>query len=510
MPFAPLKQLANLGLRVGVTSRIGASDPVESQRQTLHQLLAQAQPTRIGKDYKFNRIHDYASYSTQVPLCNYETHWENYWQPEFPHISGSTWHQPISYFALSSGTSSGNTKYLPLAPAMLAANRQTALEVLAWHQQQHPGFNPFGGKILYLGGATKLTQLDKGIYCGDLSAIASRLRPRWISGWFAPPFHISDISNWQERYAQLLSYLSRPRNIQIISGVPMWIAKLLADVRARDLPGLDGLRLVIHGGTSIDPYLQQLAALLPHGCTRREVYPASEGFIAMDDGATQDWYRQRDLRLNTGKGIFFEFIPATQLSTKQPQRYWLGNADVGASYALVLTTNSGLFSYPLGDLVQLTSIQPARIRFMGRTAWHISQFGEHLEYREIATAIEQVAQKNHMKIAEWCCGVKLHQDNGHGYGRHHLIIESPHPLVEDLAQVLDAALCATNADYAHLRTTPFLPYPIQVTLVQPGAFDRLLTSMGKGGGQSKVPRIVGQPERFAQICKQLLTTKPHN
>jgi len=515
MPQPPLKRLVNAACNHAfariVTPRLDREvDPLTSQQRTLKWLLARAKDTRLGKAHHFAQIRSHADFIRQLPILSYEHLWERYWAPDFPRIANATWPGPIRYFAQSSGTSSGNTKRLPLSPDMLRANRRTALEVMARHQRNRRDFAPFDGRILYLGGATRLSPLGHGAQAGDLSAIASRLRPRWVNGWFAPPYAISNLENWRERYEKLLDYLAQPRDIQAISGVPMWIHKLLLDVHQRGLPGLDGMKLIIHGGASIAPYLTKLEELAPPGCVRREVYPASEGFVALDDGEASDWRQPRDLRLNLGKGLFFEFIPAEQLNSEQPERHWLGNAETGRDYALILNTNAGLFGYPLGDLVRLVSLNPPRLRFVGRTAWYVSQFGEHLSYADLEAAIAgSLAPSLSGEITEWCFGVILCGNGDQPYGHHKLILETtaPRPGDEDVtrekAALFDAALQRANADYAQLRTTPFLPHPPQIKLAPPGSFDHLLTRLGMGGGQSKVPRMIGHPDRFARLLELL-------
>ena len=436
----------------------------------------------------------------KVPVCSYDDLWHQYWQKQFPHTANATFPGKVTYFALSSGTTSGRTKYLPLTRSMINANRATALEVMAWHQHHNPSFGPFSGPLLYLGGSTTLQPLHTNIYAGDLSAIALKLRPLWAASWLAPPMAISGISSWEKRLEALLDYLAQPRAIQVISGVPMWIHKLMSEVRQRGLPGLDKLRLIIHGGAPIDPYLQQLKSLLPPGCARREVYPASEGFIAFDATDAADWNAPRSLRLNTNnRGLFFEFIDPDEADKPHPRRYWIGNAEIGKAYVVVVTTNAGLWSYRLGDVVRLVRRDPPEIVFVGRTAWYISHFGEHLAYSDIDQAVREAACGTNQPITEWCFGMKEQFIHGQRCGQHILIIETTRSLVPTFAKMFDSHLLYTNSDYAEARTTPFIPRPPQVMALTSGAFDRLLVAMGKGGGQSKVPRVIHDLERFAQM-----------
>jgi hypothetical protein len=348
-----------------------------------------------------------------------------------------------------------------------------------------------------LGGSTALEAVAPGVRQGDLSGIAAHEVPLLARGWTWPPERLALMADWEAK----LDALARETplgDVRVLSGTPSWLLVLLERLAARGgTPPMPMLELVIHGGVAWAPYRDRIAPFLPEGCSTREVYAASEGFIAIADRGDGE-----GMRLNLDRGCFFEFVPVAELESARPTRHWVGTIETGIDYAVVVSSCAGLFGYVLGDTVRFVDCRPPRLLVTGRTGWTLSAFGEHLAGEEIEAALMQAAAAVGVVVAEYTVGPEF---VGHA-GRHRWCVEgvaAPAPgCAARLAEALDAALRAENDDYAAHRDGAQLAPP-EVVLLPPGAFAAWMRAEGKMGGQHKVPRVVAEPERFAAMAKAL-------
>jgi hypothetical protein len=479
---------------------LGRQEAGSIQRRVLTALVRRAAPTAFGRAHDFASIRTVEDYQRRVALRDYEAFWSQWWRPAFPHVGGVTWPGPIRYFANSSGTTQASTKRIPLSEPMVRDNRLAALDVLAWHLQMRPNDRPLSGYGVFLGGSTKLEALAPGIQAGDLSAIATVERPVWARGRVLPGADLARLTDWRMKMERLASVaLKRP--IRTISGTTSWMLlffEIAAAVgrtpqRLRDL--FPALELLVHGGVGFAPYRDRFANWL-EGSTAvtREVYAASEGFIAIADRAEGD-----GLRLLLDRGLFYEFVDPAQVGSASCDRRWIGNADLGKPYALVLTTNSGLWSYVLGDTVCLVSRAPPRILITGRLVWTLSVAGEHLSGAELDTAISEAARALGCRVVEFSAA-PVHPDSNDARAGHLFAVELDRP-TDPLAfgRALDAALQRVNDDYAAHRAGDFGLRPPEVRLLPAGSFERWMELRGKLGSQNKVPRVVPTVEALAQL-----------
>jgi hypothetical protein len=469
-------------------ARIARLDPAAAQSGLLRAWLRHAAGTAFGQAHGFAAIRDVAGYQARVPLRRYEEFWDGWWKPAWPHLGGATWPGRVPYVALSSGTTSGNTKRIPVTPAAMRANRGAALDVLAHHLGAHPGSRVFGGLSFMLGGSTALDPVAPGVREGDLSGIAAAEVPRWIGGWGFPPPALALIPDWDSKLDALVEQVPAEA-VRMLSGTPSWLLMLLHRLQARrgGAPPLPALELLVHGGVAWSPYRDRFAPLLPKGCTTREVYPASEGFIAIADRGDGE-----GMALVLDRGVFLEFVPVAELGAAAPTRHWAATIETGIDYAVAVTSNAGLWSCLLGDVVRFVDRAPPRLLVTGRTAYDLSVFGEHLSGAEIAAALGGLG----LGFGEYCVGARFEGDAG----RHHWFVEledGPDPAL--LAAALDAALSRANADYAAHRDGGQLLPPL-LTPLPPGSFAAWMRSQGKLGGQHKVPRVLADPERFAALA----------
>jgi hypothetical protein len=479
-------------------ARMRRLDPAATQERLLLRLLRAAQHTRFGRAHDFGSIRSVAAFQYRVPLRRYEDFWRDWWQPDFPTLRDITWPGLIPYFALSSGTTSGTTKYIPVTAAQMAANRGAALDTLAWHLEAHPHSRPFAGLSFMLGGSTALQDLAAGVRGGDLSGIAAHEVPRLLRGRAWPPEELALIPDWDAKLAALTDRTPRDA-VRVLTGTPSWLLVLLHRMAEDGTLPFPNLELLIHGGVAWAPYRDRIAPFLPAGCATREVYPASEGFVAIQDRSEGE-----GMRLVLDRGCFLEFVPLAELNGPNPTRHWAATIETGMDYVVVLTTNAGLWSYVIGDVVRFVGRAPPRLLVTGRTAWMLSAFGEHVTGEEIALALESAAAAQGITVAEWCCGPEF----AGALGRHRFILEaaSDPARAAPLAAAFDAALQAANEDYAAHRHGGQMLQPA-VVIVPPGAFEAWMRAQGKLGGQHKVPRVIADPARFAAAAAAL--TAPH-
>lgn len=503
------RTIAGLGLQTWAARRVAQLDrldPAEAQQQLLRRLLRQARDTKFGREHGFAQIRSVRDYQTRVPLRDYEAFWTQYFAPAFPHFDHVTWPGPIPYLALSSGTTSGATKYIPVSREMLASNRQAALTSLAWFVNAHPQARPFAGRMLFLGGSTDLRPVANGstIRAGDLSGIAAVEIPQALRAYTYPPLEVALLDDWDAKLERLAQG-SLHEAITMVSGVPSWLLVLFE--RLRQLSGRETLaeiwptlQCVIHGGTKMDPYRTLFRqALGREQIQLLETYPASEGFIASQDhrhsGPTHL------LRLIPDHGVFFEFVPVEELSQPLPRRHTLAEIETGVQYAVVLTTCAGLWSYVIGDTVCFESRDPPLLRFTGRTRYFLSAFGEHLISEELERAVATAAESHGVAVTDFHVGPQF-PESAAEVGRHVYFVEfsgdAPRA-VEQFARSLDATLSDLNADYRAHRQGDLTLRPPLVRVAPRGSFVEWMRARGKVGGQHKTPRV----DNSGQLTQQL-------
>ena len=473
--------------------RLWRGDAVAAQRRILQRLIRRARDTRFGRAHDFAAIDDVADFQRAVPLRAYEDFWQNWWQPAFPVLEDVTWPGRIPFFAVTSGTTSGRTKYIPLTHATIKQNERAALDMLAAHLEAHPKSRLFGGRSFVLGGSTDLVEEAPGVWSGDLSGIVNTTAPRWMRPFTFPPEHLALISDWDEKLEAFVRAIG-DRTITALSGVPSWVLLYFERLeQTYDAWPLAELELYIHGGVSFEPYGKRFAPYLERsGAVTREVYPASEGFVAFADRGPGE-----GLLVSFDTGLFFEFVPVADLASEAPRTHWLGDVEPEVEYAVALTGPSGLWRYLVGDTVRFVETCPPRLLITGRTAYMLSAFGEHLIQSELDEAIIGAVEDAGATVQEYVVGPVLPED---GLGHHVVLIEPGEAAALDadaLAADIDARLCRLNDDYAvHRKDDVAMARPV-VRLLPPGACAEWMRRQGKIGGQHKVPRVIADAARFA-------------
>ena len=417
------------------------------------------------------------------------------------------WPGRCAHFAVSSGTTAGRTKYLPITSAMLAHFRQAGLDSLLYYAARTGNPSVFRGRHLFLGGSSALSPLPEmaphKAYAGDLSGITALNLPAWVEKHlYEPGAQIAQMTDWPAKLAAIVRRTSTV-NITMLAGIPSWVLILAAALRhhaaAHDRSALHlqeiwpNLECFVHGGVPIDPFLGELRPALGPTVNFHEVYPASEGFIA-----AQADEPGLGLRLMANAGIFYEFIPLadyddTRLEHLGRKAVPLAGVQVGVDYALVMTTPAGLARYVIGDIVRFTSTEPPRLLYVGRTKLQLSAFGEHVIEKEVTDALLAVTQRHACTIANFhVAPIFVNAATGQHRGQHEWWIElrsgtTPAPMPARLATDLDTELQRLNDDYEAKRLGGGLAPP-SVRLVAPGTFELWQRRQGKWGGQHKMPR----------------------
>ncbi len=499
-------------LRAYATQRLAAlsrQDVATTQAVTLAMLLRRAARTRFGRDHDFARIDSVAAFQRAVPLRAYEAMWDGYWRAPFPMLRDVSWPGLMPAFALSSGTSAGRTKYIPVSRAMMRANRRAALDVLVHHVAAHPDGRVLAGRTFLLGGSTSLRRLAPGVVAGDLSGIAAARVPPWARSRTFPPPSIALLDDWETKLERLAdAALREGETFTALTGTPSWLLLFLdrlaarAPSRPRSLAAFfPSLELLIHGGVGFASYRDRFATWLAG--TRvalREVYPASEGFFASADRGPDE-----GLRAMVDNGLFYEFIPIAEIESAEPRRLWAASVEPGEDYALAVSSNAGLFAFLVGDVVRVLSRHPLRLMVVGRTGHYLSAFGEHLTGAEIEQAVLGAAAEQGVWIGEYTTAARV---TG-AHGQHVFVVEKLGiaPLDPDrLAASIDRALTDANEDYeAHRLGKQLLPP--RVVAVPLGTFDLWMAARGKLGGQNKVPRVLTDPALLATLLS--VAGQPH-
>jgi hypothetical protein len=503
---AAVRHLADLGFDRFARRRtrwLEYADPVAMQQRTLLNLVRRGTATRFGIDHQFDRIRSIPDYQARVPLRDYDTFWRDYWQPAFPRLTDVTWPGLIPYFGLSSGTTSGTTKYIPISWEMIRSNRRAALTTLAWFLRAHPKTPLFRGRMFFLGGSTDLTKLADDVLGGDLSGIATREVSSVLRPYTFPPLELALIRDWEQKM-QALAEQSVSLPITLVSGVPSWMLVLFERIRkitarATLAEVWPTLGLVIHGGTKFDPYRALFREIVGGDVKFQEVYPASEGYIAGEDS------RHGLLRLLPDCDIFYEFVPVEDLGKDRPVRHTLGEIVPGLQYAVVMTTCAGLWSYVLGDTICFERRNPPLLRFTGRTNYFLSAFGEHLISEEVERAVTLAADATKTTVTDFHVG-PMFPEHPNTPGRHLYLIEFVNPPsdLDCFTRELDAALCRINEDYAAHRSGDLTMLPPEVCIVPRGGFAEWMRSKGKLGGQHKVPRMDNSGQITGEMSRRFV------
>ncbi|MDG2052364.1 MAG: GH3 auxin-responsive promoter family protein [Flavobacteriaceae bacterium] len=474
--------------------------PIDVQEELLKGLINKAKHTEIGNQYDFNSIKTYTDFAERIPVTTYEENESNYERARKGE-SNIFWPTPIKWFAKSSGTTNAKSKFLPVSNESLEECHYAASkDLLCLYLNNNTDSKLFLGKSLRLGGSKELYK-ENGTVFGDLSAILIDNLPFWAEFSSTPSNEVSLMPDWETKMQAIVDETIN-ENVTSLLGVPSWVLVLLNQVA--ESTGKNNLfeiwpnlEVYFHGGVSFDPYLEQYKKLLPkNNFLYYETYNASEGFFAI-----QDRNNSKELLLMLDYGIFYEFIPMDTYNSTKEIIIPLSEVQLDKNYAIVITTNAGLWRYKIGDTVRFTSINPYRIKVTGRTKHHINVFGEELIIENAEAALRKAAKLTHSEIIDYTAGPIFMK--GKEKGTHEWIIEfKKHPDdIDTFNQLLDAFLQEVNSDYEAKRYRNItLKFP-KIRIARKDLFKDWLKQNNKLGGQHKIPRLSNSREFLEELLK---------
>jgi hypothetical protein len=482
------------------------TNPLKLQEKALFSILKRAHHTEIGKRYNFESIKSIGDYQKRLPLVKY-----NDIKPLIEKtLRGKPdvlWPGKVRDFAITSGTTSGN-KYIPISKELIRANIKAALDCLTFYFNKTHNYSLLSGRFLLLGGSTSLEMLESGSFTGDLSGITSRRAPFIFNSHYEPRRDIARISDWETKINKIVQK-EVEMDIRGISGIPSWLLvffnRLLEEASKRRNRKVDTVKEVwpnfsflVHGGINFAPYKDIFSKIIGSDIYYLEIYPASEAFIAIQD--TED---KRGLLLMLDYGTFYEFIPAEEMDKENPPRLTVNDVELGKNYAVVITNNSGLYSYILGDILKFVSLKPLRLIVTGRVEHFLSAFGEHLIVEEAEDAIIYACKNTGSEIEEFTAA-PLFPDNARELPCHQWLVEfrkNPHNL-DEFGRYLDERLRENNDDYnTHRGNNVNIGRP-KIVVLKKDAFYNWMKSEGKLGGQHKVPRLKNDRTIAAKLLNQ--------
>ena len=479
-------------------------NPVDTQKQVFNHLIGTAQYTEFGKKFDFNKIDNFQDFKKAVPVFDYDS-LKPFIQKTLEGQQNILWSSPINWFAKSSGTTSDKSKFIPVSKEALADNHyKGGKDVLALYLRTFPQSNVMSGKCLTIGGSHQVNQLNADSFYGDLSAVMLQNMSFMGQRMRAPDLSVALMEEWEAKLEEMV-YCVFHENITFIAGVPTWtmvlIKRILEIAGEKDIRKIwPNLELYIHGGVSFTPYRKQFEQLIPgSGMQYMETYNASEGFFAAQDNLSQE-----GMLLFLNHGIFFEFMPMEEYGKDHPDTLSLKEVELGKNYALVISTNGGLWRYLVGDTVQFTSLSPYRIKVSGRTKHFINAFGEEVIVDNSDHAIAEACKATGAIVNDYTAApIYMSAD---GQAAHEWIIEFEHlpvPL-NVFTREMDAALQKINSDYEAKRQADIVLHLPVVHQMPAGGFNAWLKQKGKLGGQHKIPRLSND----RKILEEILTFLP--
>ena len=472
--------------------------PNEVQEELLMNLIRAAENTIIGKQYDYFSIKSYDTFSERIPISNYED-LEPLIEQTRRGEQNIFWNSPIKWFAKSSGTTNAKSKFIPVsAEALEDCHYKGSKDLLCLYLNNNENSELFIGKSLRLGGSSKIYENNNSFF-GDLSAILIENMPVWAEFSSTPSNKVSLMSDWESKIAAIINE-TKNENVTSFAGVPSWMLVLmnqvLEETGKNNLFELwPNLEVYFHGGVSFNPYQNQYKKILPKNDFKYyEIYNASEGFFAI-----QDLNNSNDLLLMLDYGIFYEFIPMDTFNTPEQKIIRLCDVELYKNYAIVITTNAGLWRYLIGDTVRFTSLNPYRIRVTGRTKHHINVFGEELMVENTDSAIAKTCEMTQTEIVDYTVAPVFMKDKEKG-GHEWMIefkIKPDNPLI--FQKILDENLQALNSDYEAKRHNNMTLNPLILNIARPNLFYDWLKDQNKLGGQHKIPRLSNQRDYLEQL-----------
>jgi hypothetical protein len=479
--------------------------PHEVQDEIFKKLIQTARTTEFGVQYDFSSIQTYDQFRSRVPIHTYEK--------LFPSIErlmrgeqNILWPTEIKWFSKSSGTTNARSKFIPVSQEALEdCHFKGGKDLISLYVNNYPDTTLFDGKGLAVGGSHQINDFDPSAssYYGDVSAVIMQNLPQWAQFIRTPSLETALMGNWEEKIEKMARETARD-NVTNIAGVPTWTILLIQKVvelegKNNILEVWPNLEAFFHGAVSFAPYRALFKALIPSDKMRYwEIYNASEGFFGI-----QDQRDSEELLLMLDYGVFYEFVPIAELEKEDPRAVPLSEVELNTNYAMVISTNAGLWRYNIGDTIKFTSLAPYRIKISGRTKHYINAFGEELIVENAETAIARACDLTGAIIENFTAG-PIYLAHGKKGGHEWLVEFKVKPSsTEEFTRLLDKTLREINSDYDAKRAHNLALIEPVVHSVEEGTFYNWMRSRGKLGGQNKVPRLSNSREYIEDILRMM-------
>jgi hypothetical protein len=461
----------------------GAETAIADQDSILKNLVKVGKGTQFGKDHHFDDIKTYDDFKQAVPIKDYEG-LKDYIGKIKEGKENILWKGKPIYFAKTSGTTSG-VKYIPITKDSIPNHINSARNALLCYMAVSGNYAFASGKLIFLSGSPVLDRIA-GIPTGRLSGIVNHHVPSYLRTNQLPSYETNCIEDWETKLDKIVDETIK-EDMTLISGIPPWMQMYFDRLSERSGKKIKDLfpnfSVMVQGGVNFEPYKAKLTETIGKEIDTIELFPASEGFFAF-----QDNYKEQGLLLNTSSGIFFEFIPASEIFNEQPTRIGLKDVEVGVNYALIINSNAGLWGYNIGDTIKFISTKPYKILVTGRTKHFISAFGEHVIGEEVEQALSQAAKAEGINIVEFTVAPFIAQNDGKSYHEWFIEFEQMPKNISAFAQKVDDNLRAKNVYYDDLIAGNILDR-LKLSPIRKNGFIDYMKSVGKLGGQNKVPRL---------------------
>ncbi len=460
-----------------------ASNPVATQQKVLEDLICQAKNTQFGQDHHFSQIKTAKDFAKQVPIRDYEE-LKPYVDRVVQGEENVLWKGKPIYFAKTSGTTSG-AKYIPLTKESMPFHIQAARNAILNYIYETGKADFVNGKMIFLQGSPILEEKN-GIQLGRLSGIVAHFVPKYLQKNRLPSWKTNCIEDWETKVDAIVEETIH-EDMAVISGIPSWVQMYFEKLQQKGGKPVGEIfknfNLFIYGGVNYEPYRAKFENLIGRKVDSIELFPASEGFFAY-----QDSQKEKGMLLLLNSGIFYEFVKSDEFFTPNPKRYTIVEVELHVNYALIISTNAGLWAYNIGDTVQFTSLKPYRVIVSGRIKHYISAFGEHVIGKEVEHALQEAMKETSIRVNEFTVAPQIAPETGLPYHEWFIEFENEPNNIEEFALAIDNAMRKQNVYYDDLIVGKVLK-TVKITKVSKNGFQEYMKSIGKLGGQNKLPRL---------------------
>ncbi|WP_223032335.1 GH3 family domain-containing protein [Hanstruepera marina] len=476
------------------------NNPVETQEKVFQDLISTAAATEFGKDHDFLSVNNHADFIKRVPVRDYEG-LKPYVDRVVQGEEDILWKGKPIYFAKTSGTTSGS-KYIPITKESMPTHVEAARNAILLYIHETGNAKFVDGKMIFLQGSPILENKN-GVQLGRLSGIVAHYVPKYLQQNRMPSWDTNCIEDWETKVNAIVEE-TLPENMTVISGIPSWVQMYFEKIQEKTGKKVGDVfknfNLFIFGGVNYEPYRSKFENLIGRPVDSIELFPASEGFFAF-----QDKQSEKGMLLQLNSGIFYEFIKAEDFYNDNPKRYTVKDVQLDINYVMIISTNAGLWAYNLGDTVIFTSIKPYRVIVSGRIKHYISAFGEHVIGKEVEQALQEGLTNSKVQVSEFTVAPQINPSNGLPYHEWFIEFEAEVDDLSEISKQIDESLQRQNTYYFDLINGQVLR-PLVITKVKKNGFQEYMKSIGKLGGQNKLPRL-SNDRKIADALNDLKLTK---